>query len=190
MKNLIYLLFFTPLIVVSQNDLQFWQGSGGSTNDGLDFQYINPDFNSPWLGKGSDIENQLSFLPLEIDVLRYNVKANQWCLSAKVVITTSSAVMDVDINSGTIQATLTNPGKGWYTRNGAAVANNNTNTVITLTNQWQEWFSGSNRMRNNNSNNDFARISYKLINPWLTMPTSTVNYEVLYKIETGSFCNN
>tara|TARA_B110000091_G_C13583270_1_gene377403 strand:- start:167 stop:706 length:540 start_codon:yes stop_codon:yes gene_type:complete len=179
MNNLIYLLLFTPFIVVSQS-----LTINGSTGGSIDFQYIIPDVTSPWLGDASVLG-----LTDEIEYLTgsggNSGKNKQWCLSAKVVITSSSAAMNANTRSGTIIASLDNSLAGFYTGPTGTGANSN-NLDITLTSIYQQWFSGKGEM--GQPRGEIAKITYRLINPWMTMPTSTVTYKVYYQVSTG-YCN-
>ena len=187
MNNLIYLLLFFPLMVVSQS-LTINGGIGGSTTDGpVDFQNINPDITSPWLGDENDIASQLFAMPILTDEIEYYTGRNgnsgkneEWCLSAKVVITSSSIATNANTRSGTIKARLTNSLAGFYTGTGGV---NNNNLDITLTSVYQDWFSGKGEM--GAPWGETAKITYRLINPWLTMPTSTVTYKVHYQVNSG-----
>ena len=174
MNNLIYLLLFTPFIVVSQS-----LTINGSTGGSIDFQYIIPDVTSPWLGDASVLG-----LTDEIEYLTgsggNSGKNERWCLSAKVVITSSSIATNANTRSGTIKARLTNSLAGFYTGTGGV---NNNNLDITLTSVYQDWFSGKGEM--GAPWGETAKITYRLINPWLTMPTSTVTYKVHYQVNSG-----
>ena len=205
MRPLIFILLFTPLLAVSQSikfdagvgvylmtdenivegkkdKLRFADNSGRSfINDTIDFSTITNPTAGGAIAPNITLTNSL--MPL-FDKIEFKDKGStKWCLSVRMTRTTSSPGLTGSSSllerSGSIIATLLNPST-------TPISSAPTQVIgaITLTDQYQEWFSGKGKMYDG----DEAIITYQLTNTVVTMPDSKVTLEVFYQVESGGYC--